>query len=333
MALNPEFDPSIPFDQRTYTNSYHFQMAFLHPRHWGLWLLIALLFIIGRLPFTWVWGLGRIIGRLLMKTGGTRVKVTRRNLELCFPEKSPEERERILVKNFEAIGIALLEPGIAWFSSSRRIARIGRLIGLEHIKEIQSQGKGVLVSALHMTSVEMAARIASEHLSFNILYRVHDNPVFEYVSSTMRNRYKHKSRFIPRKQVKDLLYFMEQGEVGIILPDQDMGKKRSLFVPFFGIDAATIPSVSDFSRLSHAGVVMGQLWLDDASGYTLTFSSPLENFPTDNNFEDTVRINKRTEDFIRQHPDQYLWQHRRFKTRPEGEESLYGAKEKKKKKR
>ncbi|CAM3588164.1 LpxL/LpxP family Kdo(2)-lipid IV(A) lauroyl/palmitoleoyl acyltransferase [Parendozoicomonas haliclonae] len=334
MALNPEFDSSVPFQERAYTHSYRFQLSYLHPRHWGLWLLILFLFLVGRLPFSWVLAIGRGIGRLFMKIGGSRVKVTRRNLELCFPEKSSEERERILVQNFEAIGIALVEPGVAWFSSSKRIARLTSFHGLERFQEIQESGQGVLVSCLHMTCVEMACRIASEHTSFNILYRVHDNPVYEYVSGVMRNRYPYKSRFIPRKQVKDLLHFMEQGEIGIILPDQDMGKKRSLFVPYFGIPAATIPSVSDFARLSNAKVSMGTFWLDyECNRYTVDFAKPMVNFPTDDTWEDTCRINKLTEDFIRQHPEQYLWQHRRFKTRPEGEESLYGKKEKKQKKR
>lgn len=331
--MNPEIDHDIPFDEREYTANYRFKLAYLHPKYWGLWLLFIFLFLVGRLPFPWVLALGRRIGHLFMKMGGSRVKVTRKNLELCFPEKSPEERERLLVKNFESIGIALLEPGVAWFSSSKRIERIGKFIGFPNIKEIQKNGHGILVSGLHMTCVEMACRIASEQFSFNILYRVHDNPVYEYVSSTFRNSYRHKSRFIPRKQVKDLLYFIKKGEIGIILPDQDMGKKRSLFIPFFGIDAATIPSTSDFARLSNAKVVAGSYFLDENNHYIVEFSKPLDNFPTESSFEDTCRIAALTEETIRKHPEQYLWQHRRFKTRPEGEPSLYGKREHKKKKR
>ncbi|WP_196221244.1 LpxL/LpxP family Kdo(2)-lipid IV(A) lauroyl/palmitoleoyl acyltransferase [Sansalvadorimonas verongulae] len=331
--MNPEIDHEIPFDEREYTAKYRFKLSYLHPRHWGLWLLIVFLFVVGRLPFPWVLAIGRRIGRLFMRMGGSRVKVTRKNLELCFPEKPAEEREELLLKNFESIGIALLEPGVAWFSSRKRIERIGEFIGLSHVLNIQKNGHGVLVSALHMTCVEMACRIASEHLSFNILYRVHDNPVYEYVSSVCRNRYKHKSRYIPRKQVKDLLYFIKKGEVGIILPDQDMGRKRSHFIPFFGIDAATIPSTSDFARLADAKVVTGSYFLREDNRYMVEFSKPLDNFPTEDSFADTSRICSLTESLIRQHPDQYLWQHRRFKTRPEGEPSLYGKKEHKKKKR
>ncbi|MCL6269454.1 LpxL/LpxP family Kdo(2)-lipid IV(A) lauroyl/palmitoleoyl acyltransferase [Sansalvadorimonas sp. 2012CJ34-2] len=331
--MNPEINHDIPFEEREYTTNYHFKLEYLHPRYWPLWSLIGLLFIIGRLPFTWVLTLGRNIGYILMKIGGSRVKVTRRNLELCFPEKSAEEREKLLRKNFEAIGIALLEPGVAWFSSRKRIERISHFIGWSRILKTQDSGQGVLVNALHMTCVEMACRIAAERFSFNILYRVHDNPVYEYVSGVRRNSYRNKARFIPRKQVKDLLFFLKKGEIGIILPDQDMGRKRSYFLPFFGIDAATIPSTSDFARLSNAKVVFGTYCIDKDDKYLVEFSEPLENFPSDDNKDDSLRLNQLTEDFVRKYPDQYLWQHRRFKTRPEGEPSLYGKKERKKKKR
>ncbi len=327
--MNPACDPSIPFNKREYTSAYRFRMALLHPKHWPLWLLVLLLFIIGRLPFGWVVKLGRMIGRLFLKLGGSRVRVTRRNLELCFPEKSEAERKQLLRKNFEAIGIALLEPGVAWFSSSRRIARLCKINGVEHILDAIASGRGVLLSSLHMTSVEMACRIMSEKMSFNILYRVHDNPVFEYVSSKLRNRYRYKSRYIPRKQVKDLLHFLSQGEIGIILPDQDMGKNRSVFLPFFGIPAATITSTSDFARMSNAVVVTTHSYLDENNHYVVDIPKPLEDFPSANNIEDTRRIAQITEQAIRHNPDQYLWQHRRFKTRPEGEPSLYGTKENK----
>lgn len=313
-----------PYEKRMYTKAYRFQRAFLHPRYWGIWLLIGVLWLIGRLPMNWIVKIGRKIGRLFLKTGSRRVRITRRNLELCFPELTETEREALLVRNFEAIGIALLEPGIAWFASSRRIRRISRVEGLEHIRPPHvDKGQGVLLCGLHMSCTEMACRIVAEYLPFNLIYRVHDNPLQEYICGVRRQSYPHKGRYIPRKQVKDLLYFMSKGETGAILPDQDMGKKRSLFVPFFGQAAATVPSVSDFARLSNARVIMLSYYLDENNQYILRLSQPLKNFPGKDNVADTIRINQLIEECIRQHPEQYLWQHRRFKTRPPGESSVY----------
>ena len=272
---------------------------------------------------SWIVKIGRKIGRLFLSIGGSRVKVARRNLELCFPNLSETAREALLVRNFETLGVALLEPGIAWFSSSRRIRGISRVEGLENIHRHIDKRQSVLVCGIHMSCVEMACRMISEYLPFNLLYRVHDNPLYEYISNIRRLSYPYKGRYIPRKKVKDLLHFMNKGELGIILPDQDMGKKRSLFVPFFGKTAATIPSVSDFSRQSNARVIMANYYMDQNNQYVLTFSQPLENFPTEDNLADTTRVTQLIEEYIRQHPEQYIWQHRRFKTRPPGEPSLY----------
>lgn len=321
--MNPTPFDDIPYEERTYTKNYHFRSTFLHPRYWSLWLLISSLWLVGRLPMVWIVKIGRKIGRLLLSIGGSRVKVARRNLELCFPNLSETAREVLLVRNFESIGVALLEPGVAWFSDSRRIRCISRVEGLENIRRHIDKGQSVLLCGIHMSCVEMVCRMISEYLPFNLLYRVNDNPLYEYISNVRRLSYPYKGRYIPRKKVKDLLHFMNKGEVGAILPDQDMGKKRSLFVPFFGQTAATVPSVSDFARQSNARVIMASYYLDKNNQYVLTFSQSLENFPTEDNVSDTIRINQLIEAYIRQHPEQYIWQHRRFKTRPPGEPSLY----------
>ena len=313
---------------RLYTAGYRFSPALLHPRHWPLWLLLGLLFVIGRLPWTWVLALGRWTGRRLLQLGGRRRAVAVRNLELCFPEKTAEERQRLLLRNFEYLGIALLEPGVAWFASRRRILRLARVEGLDNLGRcVDGDGpkKGVLISSLHMLCSEMALRILGEHVPFSILYRVHNNPVYEYVSAVCRARCRYKIRFIPRKQVRDLLYFLERREVGLILPDQDMGGRHSRWVPFFGIEAATITSTSDFARLSGSAVVKGTCYLDADNRYAMRVSEPLQAFPSEDSAADTARITALTEDFVRQHPEQYLWQHRRFKNRPKGQPSLYGS--------
>ena len=313
--------------------NHRFQARFLKPRYWPIWCMLALIFLIGRLPLKWVLALGRRIGRLLLRTGGYRVHVTRRNIELCFPEKTEKEREQILHSNFEALGIALLEPGIAWFSSRRRIARISRFEGMPHLQKGMQDKQDMLLSCLHMTCVEMMIRIACEHFPCTILYRPQNNPVYEYVSGVCRNRFRHSPRLVPRKQVKEFLQFIRQGEIGVILPDQDMGDKRSIFIPFFGIPAATITSTSSFARQTDAKVLFGQYWLDENSRYRAVISEPLPHFPTDDERADTLRITELTETFIRRYPAQYLWQHRRFKTRPAGEKALYGEREQRKNRR
>ena len=307
--------------QNLHPDSEKFQLQFLHPKYWGLWLLIGLMWVIGRLPFSVITRIGKALGRLLMKIGGNRVHITRTNIRLCFPELPEKEQEILIRRNFETVGIALLEPGIAWFSRDKRIQNLGRIEGLENMTTLLIQGKPILLSGLHNTCLEMALRLYGSRRALTGLYRRHNNPLFEYVSFKYRAR--GHNRMIPRKEVKAFLEHMRQGEPCFILADQDFGPKRSLFVDFFGIPAATVPSTADFARQTGATVLMMDYYLDDNNQYVIRLHPPLDNFPSDDQAADTQRCNDWLESVIREHPEQYLWQHRRFKTRPEGESKLY----------
>ncbi|WP_426417045.1 lipid A biosynthesis acyltransferase [Aestuariirhabdus sp. LZHN29] len=306
-----------------YLHSYRFQWRFLLPQYWGVWLLFTLLFIVGRLPLPVLIWLGKKIGRLFYRIGGSRLRITETNIRLCFPELNEAEQKQLILKNYEALGFALLEPGLIWWCSLKRLQRISRVSGYEeHIRPLLESGQGVILFGVHMTCVEAIARLAGvSGVAYNILYRVHDNPLYEYLTGVMRRRT--LGRFIPRKQVKAMLNFVRQGEVGIILPDQDMGRKRSIWVPFFGIPAATIPVTSDYAQQTGASAAMIHYYRDENGHYVLEFCPPLKHFPSGDLEGDTLRVNQLIEDFIRQHPEQNLWQHRRFKHRPEGEPKLY----------
>ncbi|WP_461538845.1 LpxL/LpxP family Kdo(2)-lipid IV(A) lauroyl/palmitoleoyl acyltransferase [Spongorhabdus nitratireducens] len=316
-----ESQPVSSSSNSPYIESGSFELQFLHPRYWALWILIGLMWIIGRLPFPWIARIGRALGRLLMKVGGSRVRTTRTNIQRCFPELSEQEQEALIRCNFETVGIALLEPGIAWFSRESRIPKLGRIEGYEHLSRLMEQGKPVLLNGLHNTCVEMALRLFGTHCGLTGLYRRHNNPLFEYISTKYRTR--GRNNLIHRKEVKRLLDCMREGEPSFILADQDFGPKRSLFVDFFGIPAATVASPSDFARQTGATVLMMDYYLDENDQYVIRLHPPLENFPTDSLEADTRRCNEWLECVIREHPEQYLWQHRRFKTRPEGEPAIY----------
>ncbi|MCL6415952.1 lysophospholipid acyltransferase family protein [Aestuariirhabdus sp. Z084] len=282
-----------------------------------------MLFLVGRLPVPALIWLGARIGDLFYRLGGSRLRTTMTNLQLCFPELDDEERKQLARKNYQTLGFALLEPGLVWWCSDERMRRISHVTGYEeHIKPLMEKGQSIILFGLHMTCVEAIARLAGViGIHYNILYRVHDNPLYEYLTGIMRRKY--AGRFMPRKQVKQMLEYVKQGQVGIILPDQDMGRKRSLWVPFFDIPAATIPVTSDYAQQTDAVTSMITYHRDDRGHYILNFSPPLESFPSGDLSADTCRVNNMIEDYIRLHPEQYLWQHRRFKHRPEGEAKLY----------
>ena len=304
-------------------------LPLLAPRHWLMWLVIGLLRILSLLPYGATVAVGKKLGRLLMKLGGSRVLVTRRNLELCLPEKSEAEREGILVRNFESLGITMAESGIAWWGSEKQVRNLVDIEGLEILEKRKSEGKKTLIVAFHFMPFEICGRRIAEEVGLSALYQPQTNEVFERVSS--RRRSLHNIELIPRKKVKYMLGLLEKGEIVGMLPDQDLGLKRGIFVPFFGIQAATITSISEYAEQTGAAVIHLDFHRKaDFSGFTTTISEPLDNFPSGDKYADTLRLNQIAEKAIRITPDQYLWQHRRFKNRPEGEEALYSKKERNK---
>ena len=301
----------------------------LAPKHWLMWFVIGLIRITAFFPYSWVVAIGKKVGWVLRKLGGSRVRITRRNLELCFPEKSALEREQLLEKNFEALGVSFLESGLAWWGSDQRILKMATIEGLELVEQRLAQGKKTIMIGFHFVPLEMCARLCATKVDFNALYKPQNNGVFEWISAKRRGI--NNMHLIPRKKIKYMLGLLDEGKTILLAPDQDLGVKCGIFVPFFGIPAATIPSVSEYARQTNSEVVYFNFYRNpDFSGFTLKFSEPLENFPSGDDYADTARINVMVEEAIRAHPDQYLWQHRRFKNRPEGEEPLYAKSERKK---
>ena len=265
-----------------------------------------------------------------MRFGKERLYIAERNVELCFPEKSAEERASIVRESFAGAGMALFESGFVWWPR-KSLTKMVEIKGLEHLQRAHEQGQNVLMFIPHNTSLEACFSQLSLHEHMNILFRVHDNPFWEYMAG--RGRRNFNLRLIPRKQVKDFLHFLSKGQTGLIAADQDLSKRRGVFVPFFGIQANTVTSVSDFCRQTGAVAMLVNGYRRPGKGYTVEIHPPLENFPSDDIVADTERVSLCTEEAIRKNPGDYLWHHRRFKNRPEGEEPLYERKRKRKSKR
>ncbi|MFC0669568.1 lipid A biosynthesis lauroyl acyltransferase [Azotobacter chroococcum] len=301
-----------------------FRACFLHPRFWGLWLGLGLFWLIARLPYAWLLRLGRGLGALTYRLAGSRRRIARRNLELCFPERSAAERERLLKENFASMGIAFFEIAISWWWPRQRLARLAHIEGLEHLQRAQAEGRGVILMALHFTTLEIGAALLGQRQTIDGMYREHINPVFDYVQRRGRERHNADATAIERDDIRAMLKVLRAGRAIWYAPDQDYGRKQSLFVPLFGIPAATVTATTKFARLGKALVMpFVQSRLADGSGYQLTIYPPLEDFPGESEEADCLRINRWVEQAVRQHPEQYLWAHRRFKSRPSGEPSLY----------
>ena len=268
--------------------------------------------------------MGRMLGRLLMKIGSKRKHVALTNLRLCFPEKGEDELQTLLKRNFENTGIALFETGMGWWWPDWRVKRKFNVKGLEHLEKARQEGKGVLLLAMHYLSVEMNARGVGYGHPMVVFYRPHNNQLMEFFQ--FRGRGRSNKYMLGKRDVKGLIKALRDGEACIYLPDQDYGRNRSVFVPFFGVkEAASTTGTLLFARQKNVETMMIiPVRNDDGSGYTLEIMPPLDNFPTKDDIADVTRINQELEKAISRKPEQYMWLHRRFKTRPNPDDiSLY----------
>jgi len=301
----------------------NFKLSFLLPKYWLTWLGVVILYTISWLPYKLQLSLGRLIGRLLYLIGSSRKKVAIKNLELCFPNMSANERQHMLKRNFENTGIALLETGMGWWWPNWRVKRKVTFKGLEHVRKAQQEGKGILLLTMHYLSVEISCRAIGYGQPMVVFYRPHNNQLMEFFQ--FRGRGRSNKYMLGKRDVKGLMKALKDGESCVYLPDQDYGRNRSLFVPFFAVqDAATTTGTLLFARQKNAvSIMLTPTRNEDGSGYTVEFSPVLEGFPTDNDENDLIRVNQELEKAILKKPEQYMWLHRRFKTRPNKEDASF----------
>jgi KDO2-lipid IV(A) lauroyltransferase len=301
-----------------------FEWRYLTPKYWLTWLVVGFLYLLSWLPFRLQLWLGRQIGNLLHRVLKKRRKIAAQNIALCFPDKSRAEIDKLVKINFQNTGIAMFESGMAWWWPKWRLQRKIQIKGAEHIHAIQKQGKGPFVLFSHVLPLEMMGRVLNEFSPYVGFYRPHNNALLEWLQ--FNGRCQNQSHMIGKKDVKALLKSLSKGFISVYLPDHDYGKNRSVFVPLFAVkDAATTTGTEIFASQKNAVTVPTLLErLPGTQGYQLTFLPPLENYPSDDSEENARTINQWVERSILNNVEQYMWVHRRFKTRPENNpESLY----------
>lgn len=296
-----------------------------HPcsiRYWPTRGGLGLLWSLSRLPWSWQLVIGRHIGKLFCRFSPGRRHIAATNLSLCFPELTAAAREDILQEQFASLGIGVMEMAMSWWGSERQLKKLLHLDGLEHLHRALEPGKGVILLSAHFTTLEIGGRLLSMQTPFHVMYRPHKNAAFEAMLQAARTR--HFRKAIPRGDLRGMLRSLQENIPVWYAPDQDYGREQSIFVPFFGIRTASITATSRLARISKAPVVpFFQTRLPGAQGYQLTLYPALEDFPGASIEADTSRINAIIETRVREQPEQYLWAHRRFKTRPDGEPGVY----------
>jgi len=251
-----------------------------------------------------------------------RESIARRNLELCFPDQNPQEHEKLIAENFKSLGMGLLETGMAWFWPDERVRKWFDVEGLDNLKQAQAKNRGVIVVGVHFMSLELGGRVMGLCQPMMATYRPHNNALMEWVQT--RGRMRSNKAMISRNNLRGLVGALKKGEAVWFAPDQDYGRKGSSFAPFFAVNnVATTNGTFVISRLSKAAMLtVTMVRKTDKSGYRLYITPEMHNYP-DEEQAAAAYINNVIEKEIMRAPEQYLWVHRRFKTRPPGEPSLY----------
>ncbi|MGG7995836.1 LpxL/LpxP family Kdo(2)-lipid IV(A) lauroyl/palmitoleoyl acyltransferasee [Klebsiella aerogenes] len=300
-----------------------FSLSLLHPRYWPAWLGIGLLWLVVQLPYPLIYRLGHGLGRLSMHFLRGRVRIAQRNLELCFPHLSPAQRHEMLIKNFESLGMGLMETSMAWFWPTHRVERWTETSGVNEVVELQEQKQGILLIGIHFLTLELGARMFGMFTPGIGVYRPNDNPLIDWLQTWGRLR--SNKTMLDRKNLKGMVKSLKEGEILWYAPDHDYGRASSVFVPFFNVDnAATTTGTWMLARMSKATIVpFVPRRKPNGAGYELIALQPEATPPLDSP-ETTARwMNKIIEQCILMAPEQYMWLHRRFKTRPEGVPSRY----------
>lgn len=290
----------------------------------GGYAMLAFLWCFHWLPLSWQAACGRAMGALLWRAAGSRRRITLRNLQLCFPEKSPHERERIAREVFAWFSRSVLERGLLWFAPP---ARLRRLIHLEGDWQFADRHEGpVMWLVPHFVGLDVAGVAVQLNIRRGLasIYQEQSNKVIDAAMRRARLRHGNTEIFSRAEGARPLLKAVRQGFGFFNLPDMDFGGRDAAFVPFFGVNASTLVAPSRMARSLGMTVqpVVARL-LPGGQGYSVRFLPAWTDFPSDDAVADTHRMNAWIEAQVRECPDQYFWVHKRFKTRPEGEPSLY----------
>ena len=286
--------------------------------------VLALLWLVHGLPLGLQAALGRGLGALLHALARSRRHIALRNLELCFPEWSEERRQALVREHFRWLGRSIVERGLLWHAPVARLKRLIKVEGDVHLAERSERPVMWLVP--HFMGLDVAGVATQIYQTQQVasIYQEQSNPVMDAAIRRGRLRFNQGDVFPRSDSARPLLRAIRQRWAFFNLPDMDFGLRDAAFVPFFGVPAATLLAPSRMARALGMVVqpVVAEI-LPGGRGYVVRFGEPWRDFPTDDALADTARMNHWIEDEIRRNPAQYLWVHKRFKTRPEGARGLY----------
>jgi KDO2-lipid IV(A) lauroyltransferase len=290
-------------------------------RKLGTYAGVLLLWLVHFLPLSWIGAIGAGLGSILYRFG--RGRVTRVNLELCFPEMGERERHELGLRHFRMLGRNAVELSVMVWGSEKQLLELIQVEGLEHLKAAAEGGKPVIALAPHFIGLNMGGiRVAYEYPGTSSIYSKQKNPVLDRIFLKARTRFGDPHLVSRQEGLRSVIRVIKSGKPFYFLPDMDFGIRDAIFSPFFGVPTATITALPRLAKLTGAKVIP-VITRQVGNGYVARFYPAWEDYPTGDVEADVRRMNAFIEDRVREMPEQYFWAHKRFKTRPPGEPNPY----------
>jgi Kdo2-lipid IVA lauroyltransferase/acyltransferase len=284
------------------------------------WGLLSALSAFARLPFPIVRAGGNILGLVAFGLAGRRRRIAHTNLRLCMPELTAREQQRLVRQHFQYYGRSFIERFIVWQCSPEHIRQLVQVSGMEHFQSLH--GKPLIILAPHFLGLDTGGMRIQVEVQVATMYAKQSNPVLDQTILKGRNRFNNPILFSRQDGLLPVVRQLRSGTPLYFLPDMDLGPRDAVFSPFFTVQAATVTSVSRLAKLTGATVLPVVTTLHK-SGYSLRFYPPWHDYPADDPQAAADYMNRFIQERVREHPAQYLWTHKRFKTRPPGEPSVY----------
>jgi KDO2-lipid IV(A) lauroyltransferase len=292
------------------------------PKYWPAWFGLGLLRLVCLLPHRAALASGRFLGRLAHRIGLSRRAIVRRNIELCFPDLTNQQRNDLSFEHFEALGMMIIEMGLGRWASDEHLTSITTIKGLQHVQAAVEKGQGIILLAAHFTTLEITGRVLALNIPpFDGVYRKNRSDFITEFQRTGRERSSEKT--FEKREIKKMVRSLRAGRPVWYAPDQSYNRKGAEIVEFFGVPASHTTATSTLARLGNAVVIpFFPRRLDDGR-YEMTLLPSFENFPSDDPAADIRRYVAVLEEHIRTCPEQYFWIHRKFKGLPDEYPDVY----------
>jgi KDO2-lipid IV(A) lauroyltransferase len=300
-----------------------FSAGLLAPRFWPTWLGLGVLRVLAFLPAAVRARLGDWLGDLIFTYHGKRRRIVLTNLAWCFPDRDEAARREMARAYSRHMARTFIDYGVLWWGSERRLGRMLRLDGEENLRRCVEAGQPVILLTCHNAALDFGAAALTRFYPSVGLIKEARNPLIDWVMARGRTRF--QGILYRREQgMRPVVRAIRAGHAFYYLPDEDLGPENSVFVPFFGVETATITALSRLTRMCRAAVLpYTTCYNAEERRYVARIFPPLAAFPGEDEVADAARMNRELERLVRLAPEQYMWSLRIFQTRPEGEHNPY----------